>query len=1524
MIMSYFRISLAVLALFVTTGTPAAFAETESVLAQPSAFLQDVYTEEDFAALTDEQKAEVEAFFAAGRPSLSDRARDPLSNTVNCFDYYTFGSVHADLYATVGKTVSGIPLTFEGSITNNNPYPVVDGAVYVKIFKQPADKSFPLNGYDVVDQFFVKEGITLPANGNLPISFVWNVPATLQSGNYQAAFFFTSAHKFNLLGLPFTDDIVGNVSDFSVLGQLTTGVALKKDTVTVDGDDYYFVSFTPKVDKDKLIEVSVEVENTTDVNQTVPITWKTYAWDQQSEDNKIDEVSKTVTVPANSTIRTTTTITDTSSSVYLVVAQTQYQDTKSILNIRFTRDGVPTTRINFPAVTNYPISAGQENTVFSCLHGAGTLDLVDNGKLTLTLTDHNNNKIHTYTYEGGVTGAMMGVKDTFTPTETYKTFTLTAQLYRDNVLVDSATMYYDCNKLSDNCPVVAVPDTTGNAGNRLQIEVLLIALFLLILVGIILVVIRRKKDKQEGESDTEEPTDSTTDEFTSESGKTTPLTLLLITVLSGAVFMCTEQIAEAKSKPVYVQYNGTLLYEPTTFEWSTMPANNGLADPSISFSYSANVYDDVTDALIPPGATIPVGTRLRFEPTRSQVTWDGTGYTNDTPAGTWIDNATFPDGPDVTMLSPALLFFLTGEPMTVQVGQCSSRYRVGPIISGGNSYDVYIPLAVHPGNITLDLSDSSASLTPEGGDVYTVDSAGAIYAVFTFEQTFARFYYEYISPESGLCHTSWALESMGSPDGSLYPKSNPVSIPIPPKTIEIDLTAAAASNTPPNPPMILGAESNSNVANDSQGFTAQATDPDGDNIRYGIDWDMDYIVEQWVPASGYVPSNTKLPFTRTWADSGFHMFQVLTEDDQAAVSNWYDVPVFLCDVGEMWNGIFCVPFVPSCTGVTPPNASLYPGDAADLSTSTPKTYAVNNTATKCEYSCDPSYTWNSGTLACDPPANQPPTATILTPDTGPGIATIIKNGESITFRGTSTDPEGSPITDYEWRDGSCSAGTLLSNSSSFPDNTLSDGTHTIYLRASDGVNWSVNCPSVDVTVVSSDDAPNCGPAVSEIHSYGPTEGLCINSVNTMGVSSYLNTSDYNYYYYWQCENGTDFVGCSALRLYPTNGRLELPSCTIANPGNSSCVADLTWTNIQNITEGSIVETGTTRVSIKEGIDSDSQQSVTLTRSPKLFELFPGPNGAGDAIDGVQAEAICPSPWSWNASNRCVDGTADDPGAPVACGGSIPPNAKALGSDGMTISGQSWEYHPDDTTDCDFVCTSPYVWDGTDSCDIAKPDLRTDAADDMIVPEGDLDPGTNTYPKVVLKNYEVWNTGVSEEDDFRVKFDITVNGVPVAPVYEQIDHLNKDESSGDKSTVLATGVEPGPVIVTMTLDADGVVDEGPGEDNNSIPLSTTLNYPTPTLDLSVEPSPLIRYNSYMNLHWDINGATYLQSCSLSGPKVDSSDTVWNNGDSNTTAVKNNIGPITSKSTYYLTCTAPDDTIYSSAPATVEVTGTIQEL
>ena len=391
--------------------------------------------------------------------------KQEVAQPVNCFDYYRFGSVQVNVHPQTVSTVSGVPVTFSGTILNENPYPVVDGALYVKVFRLRDNAGAKnVNGPLVVDQFLVRDGIALSGKGQLPVAFSWDIPSYAESGTYQVATFFTTSGRYNLLGLSFTDDVVGNTAQFKVLSESKGIVNFDKDNVSVNDTPFYFAAFPPRESAAGTVSVGAVVRNSTNEDAQVPVRWEVYSWDAQRPQNLIERSDQTVVVRAGGRANVSHVVRDTRHPVYLVVGTLKFQNTQSVINVRFVREGVNRPRINFPSIVAFPLRKDAPNTLFSCLHNVGE-EAVES-RLTLRLTDEWGSVIHDVLYEGDVAGDMQGVASPFTPDRDYDNLTLEAKLYRGEELVEEASIPYDCEKIDSALCIPsggALADTVDSA-----------------------------------------------------------------------------------------------------------------------------------------------------------------------------------------------------------------------------------------------------------------------------------------------------------------------------------------------------------------------------------------------------------------------------------------------------------------------------------------------------------------------------------------------------------------------------------------------------------------------------------------------------------------------------------------------------------------------------------------------------------------------------------------------------------------------------------------------------------------------------------------------------------------------------------------------------------------------------------------------------------------------------------------------------------------------------------------------------
>ena len=443
-------------------------------------------------SLTEEEKAKIAPLL---HPSLGQPPADAdTPGAINCFDHYKFGSVQVDVSPTLSSTVSGATLGFTGTVKNDNDYPIVAGEVYAKIFlkKNQDDALTHQNGYALVDQFVVKDDLSLKAKGEQELSFTWKVPNAAEAGDYQIAFYYNSAKRYNLLGLSFTDDVTGNTADFSVKGNIGTAVAFDKNVVTLNKNIYRFAAFPPHFTKDEPVTAEVKLVNPKDKDVAVAVTWKLYAWDGLREEARQDIKQEVILLKAKEVKTLAYVAKPINASVSYLVAEVKDRDTKSLLDIRFVRDGIEETRINFPSIETYPLKAGEVAKLFSCVHSTNQ-PVVKENTLSLILRDESGKVIHHYQYQGDVTGEMMGLADTFTPDKTYANFTLTATLERGGQLMEEVVQKYDCEKidasLCSKSKVSSIAESKKDIAKRVGIAIIVG----LTMIGLLLVGIKKRR-----------------------------------------------------------------------------------------------------------------------------------------------------------------------------------------------------------------------------------------------------------------------------------------------------------------------------------------------------------------------------------------------------------------------------------------------------------------------------------------------------------------------------------------------------------------------------------------------------------------------------------------------------------------------------------------------------------------------------------------------------------------------------------------------------------------------------------------------------------------------------------------------------------------------------------------------------------------------------------------------------------------------------------------------------------------------
>ncbi|MBI2613056.1 hypothetical protein HYW59_04620, partial [Candidatus Kaiserbacteria bacterium] len=107
---------------------------------------------------------------------------------------------------------------------------------------------------------------------------------------------------------------------------------------------------------------------------------------------------------------------------------------------------------------------------------------------------------------------------------------------------------------------------------------------------------------------------------------------------------------------------------------------------------------------------------------------------------------------------------------------------------------------------------------------------------------------------------------------------------------------------PPANPTLAASGSASCTVGSPYSLTMTATDPDGDTIKYAIDWDANGTVDQFAPSSGYVPSGTTETASRTYATEGSKTVKVMALDENGLTSGWSTLTFSCSDPGSNAQG----------------------------------------------------------------------------------------------------------------------------------------------------------------------------------------------------------------------------------------------------------------------------------------------------------------------------------------------------------------------------------------------------------------------------------------------------------------------------------------------------------------------------------------------------------------------------------------------------------------------------------------------
>ena len=336
-----------------------------------------------------------------------------------------------------------------------------------------------------MDEFYAAKGFSVNAKKKARFSFDWQVPRLIETGDYYIAAYVLGGGRFNLSGLHYNDSISGSLSDFTVIGVNKGGISFNKSTVKVAGEKYTFTANPAVVDNLKPIKIDFSLNNTTPIEQRVPISYILYADDNLSEDNILNTNGELAVLAANSSKSFSYTINDRKHAAYYLVVEALRKDAKSLIGIRILRDKLNKPEISYLGVGSFPFVADGQNKAVACVNNL-TSGTVKDVKLTLSVLDSRNRVISSGDFTGSINGAMTGFLAAFNSAKDNANFKIKAELYEGEKLVDETTLSYACEAIDpESCP----------KGLASQAWFVPIIVAIIVLAAISLIIFEKRKSK---------------------------------------------------------------------------------------------------------------------------------------------------------------------------------------------------------------------------------------------------------------------------------------------------------------------------------------------------------------------------------------------------------------------------------------------------------------------------------------------------------------------------------------------------------------------------------------------------------------------------------------------------------------------------------------------------------------------------------------------------------------------------------------------------------------------------------------------------------------------------------------------------------------------------------------------------------------------------------------------------------------------------------------------------------------------
>lgn len=314
--------------------------------------------------------------------------------------------------------------------------------------------------------------------------------------------------------------------------------------------------------------------------------------------------------------------------------------------------------------------------------------------------------------------------------------------------------------------------------------------------------------------------------------------------------------------------------------WTSGSATNNsvwqMIGIQVNIAYNVRATNTATGAVIACDGTgtAKVGDEIRYEfalHEYTDVSWFAKGQAYDSPYGRWIANAARPYSNMCPQYDPQ---------------DYVGKYKT---TAGYGSGKFYVTLSVNPPAKSLQTGSvlECSEANESGSKTCVARSPGHADAAFTFDATYGFFYGR--GTVAGVCRTANAPMQSARSTGKSWVSTGRYRLEVPPQQISCPIVFIDEQSQAPTQPSLALSGNASCVIERPLAITMTSTDPDGNAVRYAIDWNGDGSADQFVPSSGHVPSGTPQTASRTHATTGMKTVAVQAQDSTGMLSDWASI-----------------------------------------------------------------------------------------------------------------------------------------------------------------------------------------------------------------------------------------------------------------------------------------------------------------------------------------------------------------------------------------------------------------------------------------------------------------------------------------------------------------------------------------------------------------------------------------------------------------------------------------------------------